>query len=339
MSTHYTLYVSGTHCNACKVLIEDVLSEQPDLQHPTVSLQDETIAVSVLGDTNPQDLAQRFTTLLTPHGYTVSVEAPVRQTSQSSSTEWLTALISALVVIGIIVLLDRANIASFANLSSDSLLTPFVVGLIASVSTCLAVVGSLVLSVSATYARDGAGTRPQVLFHGGRLVGFLLLGAGLGALGSAFQIGIYGSQILSIIASVVMLLLGIHLLDVTKKFRSFTLPGGISRGAKGLAARAGVFAPVLIGASTFFLPCGFTQAMQVRALASGSVLEGALTMAIFALGTLPVLALLSFGSLDLARSRFRGSFFKAAGLLVILFALFNIYSALVVFGIISPLTY
>ena len=339
MNNTHTFHVAGTHCNACKVLIEDVLGEQPDLQNPVVSLKEETITVTTSSDDTPPVLAERFTDLLTVHGYTVTVEPVTPDTKQKPTLEWVFAISSALGVIALIVILERANIASFANLSGESLLTPFIVGLIASVSTCLAVVGSLVLSVSATYAKDGAGWRPQALFHGGRLGGFLLLGAALGALGSTFQIGIYGSQFLSIIASVVMLLLGIHLLDVTKRFRSITLPGSISRGAKGIAARAGAFAPVLLGASTFFLPCGFTQAMQVKALASGSLTTGALTMFVFALGTLPVLSLLSFGSLDLARSKFRGSFFKAAGLLVILFALFNIYSALVIFGIIPPIVF
>jgi sulfite exporter TauE/SafE len=136
-----------------------------------------------------------------------------------------------------------------------------------------------------------------------------------------------------------MLLLGIHLLEVTKKISAFALPGSVSRVTTGFARRAGSLAPIFLGAATFFLPCGFTQSMQVKALSTGSSAEGALTMFMFALGTLPVLALLSYGSLDLAKSKFRGSFFKAAGLLVILFALFNIYSALVVFGTINPITF
>ena len=53
--------------------------------------------------------------------------------------------------------------------------TAFVIGLIASVSSCMAVVGGLVLSISATFAKDGDRIRPQLLFHIGRLISFLFL--------------------------------------------------------------------------------------------------------------------------------------------------------------------
>ncbi|NCP77121.1 sulfite exporter TauE/SafE family protein [bacterium] len=41
------------------------------------------------------------------------------------------------------------------------------------------------------------------------------------------------------------------------------------------------------GALTFFLPCGFTLAMQAYAITTGSFITGALTMMAFALGTAP----------------------------------------------------
>ena len=50
----------------------------------------------------------------------------------------------------------------------------FGLGLVASVSTCMAVVGGLVLSMSANFAKEGDKFRPQVLFHLGRLVSFFI---------------------------------------------------------------------------------------------------------------------------------------------------------------------
>ena len=48
------------------------------------------------------------------------------------------------------------------------------------------------------------------------------------------------------------------------------------------------FAPI-VGALTFFLPCGFTQSIQVLAISSGSPLTGMMILGAFALGTFPVL--------------------------------------------------
>jgi sulfite exporter TauE/SafE len=76
--------------------------------------------------------------------------------------------------------------------------------------------------------------------------------------------------------------------------------------------------------------------MQIYTLSTGNFITGGLTMLAFALGTLPVLALVSFSSFSIHDSSKKGVFFKSAGLIVIMFALFNLINALVVIGLISP---
>jgi sulfite exporter TauE/SafE len=56
----------------------------------------------------------------------------------------------------------------------------------------------------------------------------------------------------------------------------------------------------------------------------------------FALGTLPVLALLSFSSLGIHKKAQSGIFFKTAGLIVIFFAIFNLINTLAGASIIDP---
>lgn len=330
----YTLYVSGTHCASCKHLIEETLAEEENITEPSVSLTEETVTFSTTSDSIPEELAAQLTSALDQYGYKVFTEQPKKQ---SAGSDWLYASIFAVLSIIGFITLGQSGFTSLIKTGNATLATALIVGLVASVSTCLAVVGGLVLSVSATYAQEGKGWMPQILFHAGRLGGFFILGGFLGMLGEAMQIGFYGSTILGVVVSIVMIVLGVHLLGVTKKVRVFTLPKGISESFIALAKRAGVLTPVALGAVTFFLPCGFTQSMQIVSLSSGSFITGALTMTAFALGTLPVLGLLSFGSLDLAKSRFRGVFFKTVGLLVILFAVFNLHNALVFFNVISPI--
>ena len=66
--------------------------------------------------------------------------------------------------------------------------------------------------------------------------------------------------------------------------------------APAAAAYSDVRAPA--GAATFFLPCGFTQAVQLYALSTGSPVSAGLTMAVFAVGTSPgLLALASLPNL------------------------------------------
>jgi sulfite exporter TauE/SafE len=144
--------------------------------------------------------------------------------------------------------------------------------------------------------------------------------------------------VLSLIVAIVLLILGINLLDVfpwAKKFQ-VTLPSFMGTRLQGLKQLNHTLTPLLIGIATFFLPCGFTQSMQIYALTTGSFVTGALTMGAFALGTFPVLALLSFSSLGISKKAQSGVFFKTAGLVVIFFGLFNLINSLVAAGLLSP---
>ena len=72
-----------------------------------------------------------------------------------------------------------------------------------------------------------------------------------------------------------------------------TMPKSFGHRIHDLAERDAKGGAFVLGAATFFLPCGFTQALQLYVLAKGSFTTGALTMLAFALGTLPALLSLS----------------------------------------------
>jgi sulfite exporter TauE/SafE len=144
--------------------------------------------------------------------------------------------------------------------------------------------------------------------------------------------------VLGLIIGMVMLVLGLNLLDVfhwTKKLQP-AMPKFISKHAYGLSKLNHSVVPFLVGVTTFFLPCGFTQSMQIYTLSTGSFIKGGLTMLAFALGTLPVLALVGFSSFSIRDSK-SGIFFKTAGLIVIAFALFDIINSFVAAGFIPPI--
>ena len=135
-----------------------------------------------------------------------------------------------------------------------------------------------------------------------------------------------------------MLILGINLLDIfhwTKQLQP-SMPKFLSQKALDVTKINHTLTPALAGIATFFLPCGFTQSMQIYTLSTDSFLKGGLTMLSFALGTLPMLALVSFSSFSIQNSSKSGVFFKSAGLIVIVFALFNVINSLAAIGWISP---
>jgi uncharacterized protein len=343
----YTFHVDGMHCSACTSLIEERLVGLPYLTSVQASLT--MRRVTIIGGFNdaPEKIAEELTKLVRGQGYTISVN------KRAHNAEWgdfAYAVPIAATIILAFLLLQRAGLTNLITGSNVTYGTAFVIGLIASVSTCLAIVGGLVLSLSASSAKEGGTWRTQTLFHIGRIGGFFVLGGLVGLLGSSLQLGLTANVILGAVVAVVMLILGINLLGVfhfAKKFQ-VTLPARLGRNIVNgsmpstksdlvLGKHDHYFAPVLVGIGTFFLPCGFTQSMQLYALSTKSFMEGALTMTAFSLGTLPMLALLSFGSLNIAHKPWKGIFFKTAGIIVIALTLFNLANMLATTGVISPL--
>ena len=333
----YIFHITGMHCKACILLTEDELREHPQVISAKSNLG--TRLVEVRGDfglMSPETLVSELNQLLGKHGYRLSIDRPEEERSLN---DFHVALPSALLFIGLFVLLQENGLMDLVNIKEEvSYGTAFLIGVVASLSSCLAVVGGLVLSVSASFAKQGDDIKPQLLFHVGRLIAFFFLGGMIGALGSHFTLSVTGTFVLSALTGVVMLFLGLNLLDIffwTKRVQ-FGMPKRIGEFAYRLKDMNHRFTPFLLGAVTFFLPCGFTQSMQVYTLSAGSFLVGALTMTAFALGTFPVLALLSFGPLGIRSSAYTGVFFKTVGLIVIAFALLTLYGSLVAIGVLPP---
>ncbi len=325
------------HCKACIFLTESELTDLPEVTSAKSNLDTHTVELTGdFGDRSPEAIALVLTDILSKHGYTVSVER------ESKNVKWVDFKVAIPIAIAFAVLffiLQKIGLVNLVGGGNITYGTAFVIGLIASVSTCMAVVGGLVLSMSATFAKEGDKVRPQLMFHAGRIVSFFILGGIIGALGAVFTLNTTGTFALSLLIGSVMLILGINLLDVfpwAKKLQP-SMPKIVSKHAHGVSKWNHTLTPLLVGIATFFLPCGFTQSMQLYTLTTGSFLEGGLTMLAFALGTLPVLALLSFSSFSIHKSKNAGIFFKTAGLVVILFAIFNLINSLVVIGLIPPL--
>ncbi len=333
----YTFHVRGMHCNACVILTESELSVLPGVSNVQTSLKNRTIEISGdFGDKHPEQIARDMNETLQPHGYTLSVEA---EKSSARWSEFTLAIPLAFGFIALFIALQKVGIVNLVTTSEAGYGTAFVIGLIASVSTCMAVVGGLTLSLSAHFAKEGSRLRPHAFFHIGRLVSFFVLGGTIGALGSVFQLGQTGTLLLNGIVALVLIVLGVNLLDTfpwAKKLQP-SLPRFIGKRALNLKHLNHALAPLLIGAATFFLPCGFTQSMQIYTLTTGSFFTGAITMFSFALGTLPVLALLSISSLGIQKKASSGIFFKTAGLVVILFGILNLLNAFAAAGFITPI--
>ncbi|NCN26035.1 hypothetical protein GW915_00535 [bacterium] len=258
-------------------------------------------------------------------------------------SQTLSIVILATIFIAIFILLNKFVFSGFGSVNSNSSLAViWLFGALAGVSTCAALVGGIVLSMSkqwqsAHLSSDSFSKKlaPHLMFNFGRLISFAILGAVLGALGSQFNISIKFSSWLVILVSLVMLATGLQMLGVKimQKFQ-ITAPRFLIRFIADEKNFQGRWMPMALGALTFLLPCGFTLTAEGLALISGNSLSGALIMLAFSLGTFLSLIAIGVSSVKfLEQPRKAEIFLKVAGVLILFFVAFNINSQLNVLGV------
>jgi len=333
--------VSGMHCASCEILLEQKLSAVAGVSRVKASLAKSEIVVDCIDQPPSLDRLQQVVA-----GYGYKLESG---NSQASSINWWQISGITVVVLAVYLALTRFNLLpSNLGLSQNtSLVVVFLLGLIASVSTCMAVTGGLVLTVSAKYAQqhDNWSTskkiKPILYFSVGRLLGYAVFGGMVGLLGSVISLSPWLNGLVTIIASLTMLILGLQLLNVWPALSRLQVkpPKFLSHRIHSMGDNSSSVTPFILGALTFFLPCGFTQALQLYVLAKGDFVFGALAMGIFALGTLP--ALISIGVVaNLVKGKVRQYLISTAAIVAIMLGLVNLKNgfALINFSRLIPKT-
>ena len=339
-----TVPVSGMTCASCEKRVGRALRRLPGVEAVTVSAARGTATL------RGQDLPgrDRIEAAIRSAGY----EPAAPPWLARDTSVWLTVLVAALGVAAVAWLVLTVVPGSFTSGWSapdrGGLLVVLVLGLTAGVSTCMAMVGGLVLGFSASHAATLAASgrsglplltrlRPQVAFNVGRIVGFAVLGALLGALGSTMSLPTRVMAVVVLAVAVVMFLLGVRLTGISPRVAGWSprLPGGVARVLGVDTASGGSYSDrrtALVGAGTFFLPCGFTQAVQIYALSTASALTAGVIMATFAVGTAPGLLALAAVP-ELATGRRQATVLRVVGVVVLAFALLNVGSSLNLFGV------
>jgi uncharacterized protein len=169
----------------------------------------------------------------------------------------------------------------------------------------------------------------RLLFNGGRVATYVVIGAFVGAFGqialaAGFRAG-YGGAV-ALFAGVVAVLLGFALAGWVRDPSGLLRKWGVDvliRGGMRRAFRAPPYlAAVLLGALQGAFPCALVYGAASRAAVAGSAPAGAATMLVFGLGTVPaIFALSSMPSSVLQRLRawrWAGLFISAVGVLLIL---------------------
>ena len=349
-------FIGGMHCASCELLIEKRVLQEKGVKVADASLGKNALRIEYEGNApHVNELNGWFKN----DGYTFSETKPqpkkqplfyVQKGQQGIRLDRkllrkkLGTLARVWLVFFALYLIEKTGAATYVNVSDNSSLGIFFLfGLVAGLSSCAALVGGILLSLTkqwnGQYGYD-APTRkkmiPHFFFHGGRLFAYGLFGALLGALGKAIaleQVTLYA--LITLLVSFVMLMIGLQMAGVTWAERfQIRMPKIVTRRIAGSEGKKGNQLPFAIGAGTVLLPCGFTLIAQGVALTSGSATRGALILLFFVLGTMiPLLGIGLVSVRGTANPNRARVFSFYAGVVLIIFALYNVNGQLNVLGL------
>lgn len=336
MSEIKIIKISGMHCKSCEILIERKFLDIPGIKKVQVNYHKGF--AKIYSDENIDDgLIQ---SIVEESGYKIGEDIE-RTAISKNPADWRDLIASVIIFVLLFFVLRRfgfLNLGSSISRNSSNLFAVLLIGITAGFSTCMALVGGLILGISARYSEKHPSAtsiqkfRPHLFFNLGRIISFFVLGGLIAMIGKVIQLSPLYLGLLTIFVGIVMLFLGLQLTEIFPKFSDYklTLPKSLSHFLKINKKQEKEYShsnSFLLGALTFFLPCGFTQAMQLLAISSGRFWSGALIMGLFVLGTTP--GLLGIGGLtSFIKGIFARRFFKFVGVFVAALAIINISNGL-----------
>ena len=210
------------------------------------------------------------------------------------------------------------------------LLLIFALGFLGSFGHCVGMCGPLTVALALSQQDPNcdrsSGLQFHLLLNLGRVISYLLVGGILGGLGSIVVVsgqlaGIGSSlrQFMAIFTGILLIWFGISQIKpnwLPSLPFLHPLKGGIHQRLNSrmnqLSTRPKWWTPALLGGVWGLIPCGFLYTAQLKAVETGSLFTGAITMLCFGLGTVPMMLGVGVSAAKVSADR-RSQLFRLGG--------------------------
>ncbi|MDD3414051.1 MAG: sulfite exporter TauE/SafE family protein [Lachnospiraceae bacterium] len=282
------LRISGMTCVSCQNKIERKLQNTYGIQNAQVSYSNETAIVTY---------DENMITMSEIEAIIVQLDYRVVTDHQSASTN-KKAVGGLILILAMFILLQQMGLTNIFNIfptaeAGTSFWMLFVIGLLTSVH-CVAMCGGINLSQCIPQSEIDknsrmAAFRPSFLYNLGRVIAYTVVGGIVGALGSVLTLTGVFRGIVQLVAGVFMIIMGINMLGVFPFIRKLMprMPRIFAQKINSKKRKSKN--PLIVGLLNGLMPCGPLQAMQIYALSTGSAINGAFSMFLFSLGTVPLM--------------------------------------------------
>ena len=289
-------------CTSCEARVEKEAKKLLGVESAAASFSGEFVLVDYDSDTTSLDIIKDS---IQKAGY--SLEKP-----KSYKFVGILIMVAAIILIGS----TNSGIDMTSRLNGATYLVLFIVGVLTSIH-CVGMCGGIMLTQS--IGNEGKSKfdsiKPSIQYNAGRILSYTVLGGLIGALGSVFSMSITVKAGIQIFAGIFMIIMGLNMSGFGM-FRKFNLRLPWSA----CSMKSKPKTPFLVGILNGLMPCGPLQTMQLYALGTGSAFNGALSMFLFSLGTVPLM--LTFGALSgLMSKSYTKTLLKFSGTMVVLLGL------------------
>ena len=318
-----TLRVSGMTCGHCEKRITDAVKRLKGVRGVAASFPKKRVDVAYDSEKVTEDAIKA---VIAQEGYRVLSNESRKQPIGKVAPIFLIVL-AVYFIIRYTIGFDFINLIPRID-STVSLIALFATGLLTSVH-CIAMCGGINLSQSVGTS-EGTQSRfkKPLLYNLGRVISYTVIGGIVGGIGSVMFVSQTAKGIIMLAAAVFMILMSLSMLGWLPWWLVPRLPKIFTKQANKAKKGRG---PLVVGLLNGLLPCGPLQAMQLYALSTGSLLMGALSMMLFALGPVPLM--LGTGLIfSLLKGKFTRGITRVSAVLVMLIAFVMVLNAGGLFG-------
>jgi len=290
--------IKGMHCNSCAILIEKELEGK--VNRVSVIFSKEEMNV----DFNENKISEHdIKEIIKKLGYEIKEKESSSKKENKNSFGFIVLGVSVVLLLAVLYFVilkdfqlpeikipDVGEKAGLILLFAAGILTGF---------HCISMCGGFVVSYTAKNALKGHKSFKQHLVYGGaKIISYSIIGGIFGLIGGfiAFNAGLRG--FVAIFAGVFMVFYALSMFGFKffKKFQfnpKFLTKAAFEASSKAKGPYKGPFVTGLLNG--LFIACGPLQAMYLYAAGTGNFFTGAISLAAFGLGTLPIM--FGFGSL------------------------------------------
>ena len=327
--TKYKIRAKGMTCNGCEKIIAKQVLTLPGVKSVDVDYPTEKVEVVYDHENTTQG---KIREVIEKKGYLCENFNETKGNKKNSLFAWIFAAIGFILVIYFAwYFYGTVNLPQISQNMGYGLL--FVVGLLTGFH-CVGMCGGFVVSYTTKGAKEGKKPAKLHLSYAiGKTLSYTIIGALFGLLGSiiAFTPTIRG--VAGIIAGLFLMVYGLKMLNIFPSLRKFQIkmPQFINKFVRS-ERKEHSNSPLVIGLlNGLMIACGPLQAIYIMAAGTGSMIEGAKLLFVFALGTLPVM--LGFGYLtSIISKKATHKILKASGIIVIILGLVMVNRGLALTG-------